>query len=86
MIHIKINESEINFKVDTGAGVTAVPAVMATRIGDVKSSDKTLRGVGNKKLKVAGKSVVKLPLGDKEEETVYLVEGLVTPWLGKPAI
>lgn len=72
---------------DTGAAVTAVPAVMATRIGKVLSSDKTLRGAGNQKLKVAGKAVAKLSLGDKEvEETVYLVEGLVTPLLGKPAI
>ena len=86
-VDLTVNSELVNFKVDTGAAVTALPAEMANIFSDVKPSQKTLRGAGNHKLKIAGRAKAKLCRNDTQiDETVYLVEGLVTPLLGKPAI
>ena len=46
-----------------------------------------LRGPGNNRLRVTGEAEVSLTLKEKSvRETVYFVDGLVTPLLGKPAI
>lgn len=77
----------INFKVDTGAAVTAVPSTMTGYLPEITSSSKTLRGAGNHKLDIEGSTKVTLKIQDKMvEDTIYIVNGLVEPLLGKPAI
>ena len=86
-VDLSVNSKLITFKVDTGAAVTAVPAEMSDMFSEIEQSKKTLRGAGNYKLKIAGMSKAKICSKSKQvDETIYLVEGLVTPLLGKPAI
>ena len=86
-IEILVNKQPIRFKVDTGAAVTAVPSSLSSMFPEMEESSKTLRGAGNYKLSIAGKTTAELHLRDKQVmETIYIVEGLVTPLLGKPAI
>ena len=86
-IDIILNSQTVNFKVDTGAAVTAVPSTMSNIFPELLPTNKSLRGAGNYKLNIAGKANAKLGLEEKViQETVYIVDGLVTPLLGKPAI
>ena len=85
---MKVNGVPVEFKVDTGAAVTALPtSMMQCCTGKLQVSDKVLKSAGNNKLKVSGKAEVLLQIADKEiQQFVYFVEGLVMPLLGKPAI
>ena len=85
---MQVNDSFVKFKVDTGAAVTALPASLMEKIGlEVRPSQKMLRGAGNQNLVTKGEATVELRVkGKRVYETVYLVENLVTPLLGKPAI
>ena len=86
-VELLLNSDPIKFKVDTGAAVTAIPAEMSRMFPDVIPSQRILRGAGNYKLKIAGVTEAELCMESRQiKETVYLVEGLVTPLLGKPAI
>jgi len=87
MVNLKVNEIPVTFKVDTGAAVTALPSSMVNSMSDILPTSKSLRGAGNNKLSVQGQAKVHLRLRDKFiSETVYFVDGLRTPLLGKPAI
>jgi transposase InsO family protein len=87
MVNIKMNSISTPFKIDTGAAVTAVPSSFSHKIHCVQKPDKLLKGAANQKLQVIGKAIVTLSVGSKSiTDTVYLIEGLVTPLLGKPAI
>jgi hypothetical protein len=73
--------------VDTGAAVTAIPYRFSNCLGKLKPADKMLRGAGAHKLNVVGMAEIELSSGSKcIVENVYVVDGLVTPLLGKPAI
>ena len=86
-IDIIVNSQTVKFKVDTGAAVTAVPSTMSKLFPELLPTNKSLRGAGNYKLNIEGKANAKLGLEEKLiTETVYIVDGLVTPLLGKPAI
>lgn len=86
-ISVAVNSHPIMFKIDTGASVTAVPENMASRLGRLQASDRYLKGAGSNRLNVTGMARVSMTLGDKTiNEVVYVVKGLVTPLLGKPAI
>lgn len=82
-----MDSHSVRFKVDTGAAVTAVPSNLAKYFDHVGPSSKSLRGAGNHRLKIDGSAVVKLKVRDRiVTDTLYLVDGLVEPLLGKPAI
>ena len=82
-----VNSKPVQFKVDTGAAVTAVPESFSSCLSGVWKSARTLRGAGAHKLEVVGVSQAVLQLGEKKvEQEVYVVKGLVLPLLGKPAI
>ena len=86
-MELLINSDPIKFKVDTGAAVTAIPAEMSGIFPDIIPSQTILCGAGNCKLKIAKVTEAELCTESRQiKETVYLVEGLVTPLLGKPAI
>ena len=87
MVEVGVNDKMVNFKIDTGAAVTAVPKSLMQVLPSLSPTDKTLRGAGNHKLSLLGKASVVLTFGDKRiKDTVYVVDGLVNPLLGKPAI
>ena len=87
LINLGVDSSVVKFKIDTGAAVTALPSYLASRVGGLQPSKKMLRGAGNNRLRVTGEAEVSLTLKEKSvRETVYFVDGLVTPLLGKPAI
>ena len=87
MVEVEVNDKMVNFKIDTGAAVTAVPKSLMQVLPSLSPTDKTLRGAGNHKLSLFGKASVVLTFRDKRiKDTVYVVDGLVNPLLGKPAI
>ena len=87
MVQLDANNHKIDFKIDTGASVTAVPKQLISIVSKLEKTNKILRGAGNHKLNVIGKAEVKLGFrGPKMTEVVYVVDGLITPLLGKPAI
>ena len=85
---LQVNGKQVNFKIDTGAAVTALPANLAEQLKvQLLPTEKMLRGAGNHSLKVRGHAEVSLQLDAREvKDTVFFVENLVTPLLGKPAI
>ena len=84
---LALNSQMIRFKVDTGAAVTAVPSSLSSCLGGLRHTDRRLRGAGSHALNVVGVAQVTLSSGDKSVvDEVYVVDGLVTPLLGKPAI
>jgi hypothetical protein len=87
LVNLRLNSSPVSFKIDTGAAVTAVPESMREYMGKVFPSSKILKGAGNHRLKVTGQAEATLGSSDSHiKETIYLVENLITPLLGKPAI
>jgi transposase InsO family protein len=77
----------VDFKIDTGAAVTAIPSNLIGLLPELSATNKTLRGAGDHKLKIVGKASVKLTFRDRMiTETIYVIYGLVNPFLGKPAI
>ena len=85
---ILVNSSKVKFKIDTGASVTAVPSSLGEKLNvEVVPTQKSLKAAGNQELRVRGKAVVSLQYGERVvQENVFLVDNLVTPLLGKPAI
>ena len=78
----------MKFKVGTGAAVTALPTGMMKYCRNkVQKSSEVLKGAGNHRLKVTGQATMMLEVKDKAaQQTVYFVDGLVIPLLGKPVI
>ena len=68
--------------------MTALPCSFIERLGvKVKPTNRTLKAAGNQRLTVNGTASVVLKYKNKQvRETIFLVNGLVTPLLGKPAI
>lgn len=86
---IDMNGKVINFKLDTGAAVTAIPDSLycKTRDGDLKKSQRMLCGPNNLPLTVLGTFTACLKKGKKKtEQDVFVVKDLVMPLLGLPAI
>ena len=87
LLEVGVNQFMVNFKVDTGAAVTAIPSNLKNHIGNATRSNKKLKGAGNHELVVTGQAEVTLSAGTKRVvDTVYFVENLASPLLGKPAI
>jgi len=88
---VKIGDTTLNWKIDTGADVSCIPAEVYTRnkhkLGHLIKSDKKLFGAGGNELRVKG--VIPAQLEKKKhtvDNLVYVVQGLRNPLLGRPAI
>jgi len=84
-----LNDFTIEFKIDTGADVTVIPATMydKSRDGPLASSDRVLRGPSQHALSVLGRFKANLKAKDAiTKQDVYVVKGLKRALLGRPAI
>ncbi|KAJ8367397.1 hypothetical protein AAFF_G00320240 [Aldrovandia affinis] len=85
---IKMDNHNTVFKIDTGADVTAVPETLYTQgqFSTLERATLVLKGPGRVPLKVKGKFTTTLSKRNKTtKEYVYVVEGLSTPLLSRPA-
>lgn len=76
----------MKFKLDTGAAVTAVPSrVMAGKA--LQPTERVLKGAGGQILKTRGCYECTVTTGHRSaRDTIYVVDGLVEPLLGKSLI
>ena len=84
-----MNKHPINFKIDMGADVTALPDAVYdnTRDGPLLKSNRVLRGPSKQTLNTRGFIIAKLTRGQTEiEDKIYIVKGLQQPLVGRPAI
>ncbi|XP_061563112.1 uncharacterized protein LOC133418443 isoform X1 [Cololabis saira] len=86
---ISMNGEQIMFKLDSGASVTAIPASMYSRKWDgrLMKPPKRIKGPDNSPLQVLG--MVRSHIKTERKETmqnVYVIENLVTPLMGLPAL
>ena len=82
-------EQKVQFKIDTGADVTAIPLSLLDKIGhrDLEPPGKQLLGCGNNPLEVLGRFNTTLSCDKKSvREDIYVVNNLHMPLLGRPAI
>ena len=87
--NLSIGNSEVNFKIDTGADVTVIPEEVFRQcnLGKLHYTSKRLFGADHKGLCVIGTIRDTLSLGEKcVTEDIYVVKGLKEPLLGQPAI
>ena len=83
------SNTELNFKIDTGADVTVIPEelVHRYRLGQLQATSKKLFGADQKGLQVIGAIREIISLGETcVTEDIYLVSGLKESLLGRPAI
>ena len=89
-LSISINGMEVNFKVDTGAEVTAITPPTYNLISEsskLQKPSKSLRGPDRKPLTTLGMTEVTLTHQDKSSrQTVYVMPDLERNLLGLPAI
>ena len=88
-----LDQVPLEMKLDTGADVTAIPEVAYRQAlqssPELTHPDRILRGPDGKQLPVLGcfKTSLSTKAGGKPSpHTVYVVQGLQTPLLGRPAI
>jgi transposase InsO family protein len=87
LAELEVNSKNIVFKLDTGAAVTAIPLELAGGVGVIAPADRVLRGAGAHQLDVRGMIEVQLKSKNKcVTQKVYVIDGLIMPLLGKPAI
>ena len=90
-VKLSVNkESEILFKIDTGADVSVIPETLYERNqqwGTVTETSRVLLGPGKRELVVKGMISYELSKNAKTtRQDLYIVQGLNEPLLGKPAI
>lgn len=92
-VDLEIRNQKVRFKIDTGADVSVIPHQTYTAImgpdGEraLAQTDKPLFGPGGGCLSVAGVTKETLKKGEHTcQEDLYVVRGLHTPLLGRPAI
>ena len=75
-------------KVDSGAAVSAIPKKLSDALNlELIPADRNQMGAGNNKLNTVGKAEVSLCYSGRQcTDIIYVVDGLVTPLLGKPAL
>ena len=87
---VKLNQSEIQFKIDTGADVTIIPESTYKTLKikpDIKESKEILYGPGHNRLQVLGQFKGYLQKGGKTtQEEIFVIPGARQPLLGHPAI
>ena len=79
----------IDFKLDTGADVTAIPLTTFNSLANVKlmETNRILKGPGQEDLQVRGKFMTDLRWQQKcSQEEVYVIDKLQKPLIGRPAI
>lgn len=85
----KVNGHSVEFKIDTGADVTAVPEQIfkTLNVKNLQSSQKILKGPGRNTLNVIGKFHCEFSLENRKSyQDIYVIRGLNKPLLGRPAI
>ena len=88
-VKIQVNKYPIVFKIDTGADVTALPSELyrRDRYGPLKQTGMSLVGPSQNTLDVMGCSEAHIEVNKRKVvERVYVVKGLKTPLIGRPAI
>ena len=88
-VTIDINETPMEFHIDTGAEVTVISEEAWRKLGQPALSipGRTLRGPDTHKLPTTGQFTAKLSKeGHTAEEEIFVVKGLHQPLLGRPAI
>ena len=72
-------------KVDSGAAVSAIPKKLSDSLNlEFIPADRNLMGAGNNKLNTVGMAEVSLCYSGRQcTDTIYVVDGLVTPSLRK---
>ena len=88
-ITMLLNNSPLEFRIDTGADVTVIPESKydGTRDGPLRTPERVLSGPSQRPLQVRGQISAYLRHGGAEAtEEVYVVKGLKTALLGSPAI
>ena len=86
---ISLKGTSVDFKLDTGADVTAIPLNTFNSLADVKlmKSDRILKGPDQAALKVKGKFMTDFKWQQKSSrEEIYVMEKLQKPLIGRPAI
>ena len=88
-VDVKVNGEPIRFKADTGADVTAIPLNDFHKLADVKlhPPKKVLHGPAKHPLKVSSQFTGTLLYKQRKTQgEIFVVEGLLQPLLGLPAI
>uniref|UniRef100_A0A147BN06 RNA-directed DNA polymerase n=1 Tax=Ixodes ricinus TaxID=34613 RepID=A0A147BN06_IXORI len=88
-ITANVSGTEVTFKVDTGADVTAIPQHLydEAKMGQIKKTTKRLLGPGESPIHTVGQADVTIKWNDNSaQEVVYIVGGLREALLGRPAI
>lgn len=93
-VDVQIRNRKVSFKIDTGADVSVIPYQTYTAIMGPNSehqlapTDKPLFGPGGDRLPVMGVVTETLKKSERHtcQEDLYVVRGLHTPLLGRPAI
>ena len=89
MVNLYLNKQSLDFKIDTGADVTVIPtyAYRKSKHGPLKSSSRLLKGADQQPLPVIGSFTGKLSYNNTEScEEIFVIQGLKTPLVGRPAI
>ena len=88
-VTLSVNGTEIEFKLDTGADVSAIPEHMLNclKVDALLPASTTLTGAGNQPLQVCGQFEAKLQYKSQCcKQIFYVVTGLCRALLGRPAI
>ena len=88
-VTITLNEVPVQFKIDTGADVSAIPESVFKQLQDVSltHSDRRLTGPSQHQLQVAGQFTATLKYGTKKTtEKIFVVKQLQQSLLGCPGI
>ena len=81
-----VNGHSLKFKIDTGASVTAIPSDILDTASIVATKAR-LRSAGGQLMKTLGTVQAEITINGKIiTDTVYVIEHLTQPLLGKPAI
>ena len=89
MVKLRVNGTQMTFKLDTGADVTVIPESLFNKMKSPKLSKakRKLYGPNKSQLNVRGVFTAEFETDKKiSEQTVYVVRGLSQPLLGRPAI
>ena len=86
---VEINKKKINFKLDTGAEVTAVSEKAYHTLGQppLKKANRIIYGPAQQKLDVTGQTEVTMThCGNSSKQTMFVIRNLKNNLLGLPAI
>lgn len=89
-IPVLLESSNVIFKIDTGADETVIPEELFVRVcpkTKLQPARRRLQGPDGKPLAISGMATLSMTFaGSTSREEVYVLRGLRTPLLGKPAI